>query len=305
MSTAYTMRDAYMANAMGNGAYLEHANWKNHKYINKIFKNGKWLYDYGKGFVDKKITGASAKERMERGYASAQKWHNEGRLGAAHNARETAGRNRAEYNKSLFGAVSNARRSLNHTINSLKRDAAGSISKGKSFLSDMKSKLTTTLSNARTMAATRINSAKDWIDRNITGASAKARMERNNELIQTHTKAGNRTAVNLAKKYRDEALADYNKSLAGKLSGAGRKASNTASTAYDSVSSAANKAYRNVTAGSRNKSYAQAARSEQDARFREEQQMREYKRRKQVNGRKKTGGSGSSSNARRYGAAAY
>lgn len=159
MSYAYSMRDAYMANTMGNGPYLEHLDWSKHKYISKMFKNGKWIYKYASDFVDKNITGASAKARATNFNQKAMKSRQEGNNMMARRHSDNAHRAMDQYNSSLAGR-------LNQTVRSVKNSSAYKI--GKSFLSNLSDRLNTTISNARTYASAQITKAKDWISGKIS-----------------------------------------------------------------------------------------------------------------------------------------
>lgn len=159
MAYAYSMRDAYMANTMGNGPYLEHLDWSKHKYISKVFKNGKWIYKYANSWVDKNITGASAKARAANFNQKAMNSRQEGNNMMARRHSDNAHRAMDQYNSSLAGR-------LNQTVRSVKNSSA--YKTGKSFLSNLSDRMNTTISNARTMHQEYIAKAKDWISGKIS-----------------------------------------------------------------------------------------------------------------------------------------
>lgn len=236
MSYAYSMRDAYIANAMGYENSLAHVDWKNHKYISKVFKNGQWVYNYGKQAVDKYVTGASAKSRaMNASQKAAQAQKSGNKITA--NQYGTISRNAtAEYNKSLAGRMSQAKRSLNISIANLKTSANTTLTKGKSYFSDLKSRLTTSLSAARSNPV--ITKASNWIDKYITGATAKKMAQTMANKASDYAKAGKaqeaKISSGLAGTYRDS----YNNSLAGRMRSAGKAVKTTYGRASDSVSGA-------------------------------------------------------------------
>ena len=49
-----------------NMNYLQHEDWKKHKYLDKYLKNGKWIYDYGDEYNDQQSTsGATSTKKKQ------------------------------------------------------------------------------------------------------------------------------------------------------------------------------------------------------------------------------------------------
>lgn len=191
MAYAYSMKDAYMANTMGNGPYLEHLDWSKHKYISKVFKNGKWIYKYANNWVDKNITGASAKARVANFNQKAMNSRQEGNNMMAKRHSDNAHRAMEQYNSSLAGR-------LNQTVRSVKNSSA--YKTGKSFLSNLSDRMNTTISNARTYASAQITKAKDWISGKISS------WKRSNYM---NTVKENQAAKNAAKNAPKESRNQY------------------------------------------------------------------------------------------------
>ncbi|MBQ0088980.1 MAG: hypothetical protein KBT27_06580 [Prevotellaceae bacterium] len=162
MAYAYSMRDAYMANTMGNGPYLEHLDWKKHKYLSKIFKNGKWQYIYNdtkgqlhgamttaKGYA--KLTG----EKVGNAYTSAK-----GKLNVAQgHARQWYDTTRNNVGMKLIGA----KKWANASISTLKSKAGATISSGKSYINNKMAALGSTLSSVKTKAKDILKKGLDFI----------------------------------------------------------------------------------------------------------------------------------------------
>ncbi|MBQ0088979.1 MAG: hypothetical protein KBT27_06575 [Prevotellaceae bacterium] len=307
-----------MANTMGNGPYLEHLDWSKHKYLSKIFKNGKWQYIYpsngalSKG-IDKYITGSTAKKQMN--FAKAMmKYESDPNMINTH--KKVADAAEKEYQKSLAGKGTKA-------ISAIKSSSA--YSAGKRFLSSISN---ISLSSIRTSANALLKKASGWIDRNITGATSKRLANQYREDSRRAAERGDHASASTKANQAAALESAYNRSLFGRAATIGNKIGSAYNSYKQSKESSARAAAVSAK-NARNSSYANAAEANKRLEFQSKIEakqrkraeshrnpnmnpyatMKSYdiKRKKQLTAdkKKKAGGASSSRGFNRYGSAAY
>lgn len=225
----------YYVRRSGEDDYLEHAGgWKwskPTKYIDKIMKNGRWVYVYARNKANSvasnvrrsfnRATGLS--DRRAANIAS-NRWRESlkgGNRAYTHTLRARANKFQNRYNKSLLGRAESALSRVSsagaNARNGMAKAAGQARAAAASFTGSIR-KGAYQVGNAANKARKRVGSA---IDTHITGSSAKRAMDAQGKNLEKHLfgkgKAKSNQRADTATKRGRAAQERYNKSLRGKL----------------------------------------------------------------------------------------
>lgn len=213
------MSNYYVRRTGDDSNYLAHAN--GFKYLTKINVGGKVRYIYNQAQLAAARAGRTVADATgltaRRAYQSAKK----ARIDAASsrsgrqntNLQRAAGRAKKAYNKTLLGRIENAGNAAGKFVG---RQATRARNAGKSFAG--------TVSREAYRLPGR---AKNFVDRNITGASAKRGMKVNNsryENLSRSNKRSDNSKASLARKNAKSYEKKYRQSLAGRIDNAANAA---------------------------------------------------------------------------------
>ena len=206
----------------GSGGTNGRPSWRAraHKYISKINIGGKVRYIYDQAqlarvnagkFIDRNITGASARGRMNRLGSQRQRML-KGSGRGLNGVNQAYNKAKSSYNRSLAGRIGNAAGRIGSAANAARnfvgQQATRARNAGKSFAGTV------------TREAYKVpGRAKNFVDRNITGASARGRMNRLGSQRQRMLKGSGRGLNGVNQAY-NKAKSSYNRSLAGRIGNA-------------------------------------------------------------------------------------
>lgn len=209
------MSNYYVRRTGDDYDYLEHAvmqtaggggnGRRSHKYIDKVFKNGKWLYLYARNNINgalsnvkrtfDNVTGLRQRRNYQNIRKQANQYMGRAKVGFQTGMARSVQNAKKAYDKTLFGRIENATSRASKMVNKA----------GKGFTRGV-TKLDKAVKTAR-------GNANKFIDTNITGASARRGMVTNQQRVGNVKGAHDKNmALRNAKKYKSQ----YNKSLFGR-----------------------------------------------------------------------------------------
>ena len=228
------MSNYYVRRTGDDSDYLAHSG--RFKYITKLNIGGKVRYIYDQAqlaaaragraagnFVDRNITGASARRSYATQKGLYEKYSSKGSASArshAAAAKRAAQNSQRRYNRSLFGRAAGAASKI-----------AGAGNAARNFVGQQATR-------ARNAASKVPGNVSRFVDRNITGASAKRSYNAQKELNKKYSSKGSASARKYAaasKRAAQNSKKRYDSSLFGRISGTASRAASAGNAARNFV----------------------------------------------------------------------